>query len=276
MPISPGMQSTASYLVPVLVPFTAVLGLIIGSFLNVVIYRLPAGLSVVSPRSSCPKCETPIRGYDNIPVISWMVLGGKCRDCKNPISVRYPLVEAATGVLFAVITVYALNNDPAMLPLLLGLTAVGIALTMIDLDTFRLPDPLVFTCYAMVGGHLVYRLVSGDPTDWSVVGWSTLFWFLAFGIPWLVTFGRGMGQGDVKLAPVLGATLGLLGWGPSLIGYFAGFGLGAFVGVALIMFAKAGRKTKVPFGPFMLIGAFIGILVGEPVFRGYLSLMGLA
>lgn len=263
-------------LTPLLVAFSAVFGLVIGSFLNVVIYRLPAGLSVVNPPSACPKCSTPIKGRDNVPVLSWLLLRGKCRSCAAPISARYPSVELATSILFAVVTCWSLTTHPALAPVLLYLSAAGVALFMIDLDTMRLPDKIVLPSYPVVGlGLVVAGLLSGE---WPLVqvALSTLLWALVFGIPWFVTAGRGMGFGDVKLAPLLGAVLGAVGWGSSLVGLMSGFAIGALVGVGLILFSEAGRKTRVPFGPFMLAGALIGLLGGEFAFHAYLSLMGLA
>ena len=262
-------------LIPVLVPFAGLLGVVIGSFLNVVIYRVPAGLSVVSPASACPQCRTPIRARDNIPLVSWLLLRGKCRDCTEPISARYPNVEAATGVLFAMVAWWSLHHAPALTPVLLYLCAAGVALFMIDLDCFRLPDAIVLPSYGVVGVLLcVAGLVSGQ---WpvSTVVLSALVWWLTFVLPYYLTAKRGMGLGDVKLAPVLGAALGAVGWGASLVGLFAGFALGAVVGLAMMRFGSAHRKTKMPYGPFLLTGALFGLLLGTPVWHAYLSLVGL-
>lgn len=332
---APGLLADAT---PFLIGLAGLLGLIIGSFLNVVIYRVPAGLSIVSPPSACPGCNTPIKARDNVPVLSWLVLRGRCRTCTAPISVRYPLVETITSALFAAVTWWSLANAPALAPVLLYLSAVGVALFLIDLDCQRLPDSIVLPSYVVVGvGLLIAGALSGEWThtqaglavvafllvfavpyyvmqsehlkfggeDWAplagatvgAVGWgvalwvagtlagewslqqmvlSALVWWLAFAIPYGVTLGRGMGLGDVKLAPLLGAVLGVLGWGASLVGLLSGFVFGTVVGVVLMSAGKAGRKTKVPFGPFMLCGAAFGLVFGRPVFDLYLRLTGLA
>ena len=209
-------------------------------------------------------------------MLSWLLLRGRCRTCAQPISARYPAVEAATGVLFAAATWWALGHDPALLPVVLYLVATGIALFMIDLDVKRLPDPIVLPSYVVV---LVLLVVAGALSgEWPVAraGLSAVVWFGVFAVPWFVTAGRGMGFGDVKLAPVLGVALGWIGWGASLVGLVAGFAFGAVVGVALVLGTGAGGKTKVPFGPFMLTGAAAGLLLGNRVFGWYLETMGLA
>lgn len=264
-------------LTPFLVGWCAILGLLIGSFLNVVAYRVPAGLSTVKPRSKCPGCDSFIRSRDNIPVISWLILRGKCRDCKTSIAVRYPLVEAATGVLFAGLA-WRFGFAP-ILPLVLWAAAAGVALFLIDLDTMRLPDKVAKNVWGVaLVGSVVAALTATDG-QWQHllmrVGFSALLWWAMFAVPYYATAGRGMGFGDVKLAPALGAILGWIGWGASLVGLMSGFLLGSVIGVALIVFGKAGRKTRVPYGPFMLVGALIGLVAGHWIFAGYLTLFGL-
>ncbi|HEX3830022.1 MAG TPA: prepilin peptidase [Sporichthyaceae bacterium] len=249
-----------------------VLGLLIGSFLNVVVHRVPRGISVVGGRSACPRCAATIRPRDNVPVISWLLLGGKCRDCAVPISIRYPLVELATGGLFAVLGM-RFGLDP-VLPALLVLAAAGVALTLIDLDTGRLPFAITVPTLGAVAGLLV---VAGSVRGWSSSGVALLsvgVWCAVYGGLWLGTAGRGMGLGDVVLAPSLGLVLGWLGWGPSLIGLLAGFGVGALVGVALIAAGRAQRRSAVPFGPFMLAGAAFGIFAGSDLWSAYLRVVG--
>lgn len=265
-----------SDLTPYLIGLAGLFGVIIGSFLNVVIYRVPAGLSIVSPPSACPGCDAPIRARDNVPVLSWMLLRGRCRSCAEPISVRYPLVEVITGVLFSATTWWALAHAPALAPVLLYVSAVGVALFLIDLDCQRLPDAIVLPSYPIVAAGLgLAGWLSGE-WPWTTVAFSALVWGATFAIPYYLTQGRGMGFGDVKLAPLLGAVLGALGWGASLVGLLSGFVFGTVVGVALMSLGKAGRKTKVPFGPFMLLGAGFGLVFGRPVFDFYLRLTGLA
>jgi leader peptidase (prepilin peptidase)/N-methyltransferase len=244
-------------------------GLLIGSFLNVVIWRVPRGESVVSPPSACPSCGHEIRPRDNVPVLSWLLLRGRCRDCGHPISARYPLVEATCGVLFAVM---ALRFGPhAELPAYLYLAAVGLALAMIDLDTLRLPDALTLPSWAVAAlllggaalvshdGHAALRALLG------AVALGAFYFALLFAYP------AGMGFGDVKLAPVLGAYLGWLGYGTLAVGAFLGFLYGGVVGIGAMLLGKAGRKSKLPFGPFMLAGTLTAVLFGRQLVDAYVA-----
>jgi leader peptidase (prepilin peptidase) / N-methyltransferase len=256
-----------------LLSLLAVLGLLIGSFLNVVVHRVPAGLSVVSPGSACPACGDPVRPLDNVPVLSWLALRGRCRSCAVPISARYPLVELATAVLFVVtgwsfgLTTYTAGA--------LVVVASGVALVLIDLDHRRLPFSI--TAAAAVGVLLTLGLdvmLRGPDLVVPALA-SAVVWLAVYGGIWLVTAGRGMGLGDVALAPVLGLALGWLGWGPSLVGLGAGFAVGGIVGIALIAAGRVGRRAQVPHGPFLLSGAALGMFAGEPLWHAYLSLAGL-
>jgi leader peptidase (prepilin peptidase)/N-methyltransferase len=250
-----------------------ILGLLIGSFLNVVIHRVPAGLSLVSPGSACPACAHPVRPYDNVPVLSWLVLRGRCRDCAAPIAVRYPLVELATGVLFVVVA-WRFGGTPYAAAGLV-VAAAGVALFMIDLDHRRLPFAITG---AMAVGALIalgIDTVRHGPGPAPVALAAAATWLAVYGGIWLLTAGRGMGLGDVALAPVLGLVLGWLGWGPALVGLGAGFVVGAVVGVALVAAGSAGAKSRVPHGPFLLTGAAIGMFAGGPLAAAYLSLVGL-
>lgn len=248
----------------------ALVGLLIGSFLNVVVHRVPRGESVVSPPSACPRCGTPISPRDNVPVLSWLLLRGRCRSCQEPISRRYPLVEAATGGLFALMAL-RFGLDPA-LPAYLYLAAVGIALAMIDLDVFRLPDALTLPSYpvglALLG---VAALVDGRGHDWLRALISAAIAFAFYFAVWFA-YPAGMGFGDVKLSGVVGLYLGWLSYGVLAAGLFLGFLLGAVGSIGLVALRGAGRKTKVPFGPFMLLGALVALFVGEWLVAGYLSL----
>ena len=251
----------------VLAVVCGVLGLLIGSFLNVVIWRVPRGASVVRPPSHCPGCQTPIAPRDNIPVVSWLLLRGRCRSCGERISARYPLVELATGLLFAAV---ALAIGPhAELPAFLYLAAIAVALTMIDIDTRRLPNAIVLPSYVVVGALLtVAAAVSGDWDNLlrAGLGGAALFAFyfaLAFIYP------AGMGFGDVKLAGVLGLCLAWLGWGALAVGAFAAFLLGGVLGAGLMLLGRAGRKTAIPFGPWMLAGAMIAVFVGQQLADAY-------
>ena len=239
----------------------AAFGLLIGSFLNVVIWRVPRGESVVSPPSACPGCGHQIRSRDNIPVISWLLLRGKCRDCAEPISRRYPLVEAGTAILFAIMA--ARFGASWELPAYLYFAAIAVALAMIDLDLQRLPNAIVLPSYLVAGALFLLPAVLESQWDCYLRAWLgavALFGFY-FVLAWI--YPAGMGFGDVKLAGVLGLYLAWLSWGALIVGAFLGFFLGAFVGGGLMLARKAKMKTAIPFGPFMLLGALIGILWGN-------------
>jgi len=250
-------------------------GLAVGSFLNVVIYRVPAGESVVSPPSRCRSCGVRIRNRHNIPVFGWLLLRGTCYDCKAPISARYPLVEAATGGLFAAVTWRLLAIDlPWALAAYLYLAAAGIALAMIDIDVKRLPDKIVLPSYAVVAVLLTVAAI-GDHDWWplarAAIGAGSLF---AFYFALVLAYPAGMGFGDVKLAGVLGALMGYLSWSALIVATFGAFLLGAVVGVTLILASRGGRKTAIPFGPFMIGAALITVFSGGWLAHGYLRLMG--
>lgn len=245
-------------------------GLLIGSFLNVVIWRVPRGESVIRPRSHCPKCDEPITPRDDIPLVSWLLLRGRCRHCGNPISARYPLVELACGLLFAGFAIRF--GAHVVLLAYLYLAAVGLALAMIDFDHKRLPDVLTLPSYpvalALLGLAAVLDHRGHTPFLRAVLAGAALYAFyevIGFIQP------RGMGGGDIKLSGVLGLYLGWLGWGELVVGAFSAFLVGGIVSIGLVIFAGAGRKTKVPFGPFMLIGTLVGIYAGHDVAHAYTS-----
>lgn len=249
-----------------------VLGLLIGSFLNVVVWRVPRGESVVNPPSACPRCGHPIRRRDNIPVLSWLALRGRCRDCGTPIARRYPLVEAGTGVLFALCAWWV--GPTWLLPAMLYLVAVSIALALIDLDVHRLPDAIVLPSYGVA--LLLLTLAAwnpGGPANWHallrVVVGGALFFAVYFLI--VLVYPAGMGFGDVKLAGVLGMYLGWFGWGALAFGWFAAFLLGGAFAIGLLLARRVTRKSGVPFGPWMIAGAFVGVVAGAPILRWYLS-----
>lgn len=253
-----------------LILVAGLLGLVIGSFLNVVIYRVPKGVSVVSGRSHCPACDAQIAWYDNIPVVSWLILRARCRSCGESIAVRYPLVELLTGVVFALFA-WRIGLDWA-LPAFLYLGAIGVALAFIDLDTKRLPNAIVLPSYVVTAALLLlpaFLEPAWDAYLRAVLGGAALFvfYFLLASI-----YPAGMGFGDVKLAGVLGAYLGWLSWGVLIVGGFLGFLFGAVVGGALMVAGRAGRKSAIPFGPFMVLGAFVAVLVGPNIADWYTSL----
>lgn len=251
-------------------------GLAIGSFLNVVIHRVPAGASVVRPGSACPACAAPVRPLDNIPVLSWMVLKGRCRDCRERIPIRYPLVELGTGIAFAAIGAWQ-GWSWTLLPLLY-LAAISIALALIDLDVRRLPDVIVLPSYAVLPLLLVpdaLATLEWWPLVRALIGGVALFLFydvLALVYPRQ----GGMGGGDIKLAGVLGIALAWVGWGPLVVGTFAGFLLGGVYSLIIVVLGRAGMRSSIPFGPFMLAGAWIGLVLGDTVADWYLRTSGLA
>jgi leader peptidase (prepilin peptidase)/N-methyltransferase len=247
----------------------AFLGLLVGSFLNVVIHRVPLGESVVHPPSRCPGCGAQLRYRDNIPVVSWLLLKGRCRDCHEPISARYPLVEVLTAAVFGLLA--GQIGLEAELPAFLYLGAVGVALAMIDLDVRRLPNALTLPSY-VVGIVLLglAALVDDDSDSFlrALAGMAALY---AFYFVLVLVYPKGMGFGDVKLAGILGLYLGWMGWGELIVGAFFGFLLGGVVGGVLMATKRANRKSAIPFGPFMLAGALLAILVGGPIAQGYLD-----
>ena len=263
-------------------------GLLIGSFLNVVVYRVPNGMSLVRPPSACPNCKHEIKPYDNIPVLSWLFLRGSCRNCKNPISARYPLVEAGTAVFFAVAA--------AVLPISLGwqftqsttlvasilqgiaflyLVAITVALALIDLDTHTLPNSIVLPGYFVAAAlFATASIIEGDYTGLIRAAIAGAGLFVLYLVLALIRPG-GMGFGDVKLAGVIGLYLGWTGWGALAIGGFSAFLLGGIYGIVVLVIRRSGRKTGIPFGPWMLAGAWIGIFFGNQLWNGYLSILGL-
>lgn len=250
---------TAGYLL------VGVPGLVVGSFLNVVIHRVPRAESLVRPGSRCTRCGVPVRARHNVPVLGWLVLRGRCAACRGPIGVRYPLVEIGTAALF--VAVAARFGFTSVLPAYLYLAAIAVALAVIDLDVRRLPDVIVLPSYAVGAG----LLLAG--------GWSPLTRALlamgALGLGYLavaMAYPGAMGFGDVKLAGLLGLYLGWLGWTAVLVGTFAGFLLGGMAGMALVVSRRGGRKTALAFGPYMLAGALLAVFAATPVAEWYRSL----
>lgn len=251
------------------VAVSAVFGLIIGSFLNVVIWRVPRGESIVRPPSHCPGCDGEIAPRDNLPVLSWLLLRGRCRRCGTRVSARYPAVELLTGALFAGLALKL--GAVAALPGFLYLAAVGVALAFIDYDTKRLPNVLTLPSYAV--GLAALGAAAGydgtlTPFLRALEGMGALF---AFYFLLVLVYPAGMGLGDVKLSGVLGLYLGWLGWAAVAVGGFAAFLIGGVVGIGLVA-SGAGRKARIPFGPFMLIGALVGIFAGHPIADAYRNL----
>lgn len=239
-----------------------VLGAVIGSFLNVVIWRLPRGESVVSPPSACPGCGAQIKPYDNVPILSWLLLRGRCRNCGEPISPRYPLVEALTAVLMALVPIFLGPDDDQWIGY--ALVLILVPLTFIDLDHQILPNKITYPAVPIAIG-LTAAFDLGRLPEHLIAG-AGAFAFM-FAAVWV--YPKGMGVGDVKLAGVLGLFLGR----EVVPALFSAFLLGTVVGIG-VMAAKgvrAGRKTKVPFGPFLAVGALIGLYVGHDIVEWYLD-----
>jgi leader peptidase (prepilin peptidase)/N-methyltransferase len=246
------------------------LGLAVGSFLNVVIYRIPRDESLVRPGSHCPDCGVAVRNRHNVPVLGWLMLRGRCADCGVPIGVRYPLVEAGTAALF--VAVAARFGWSWQLPGYLYLAAIAIALAAIDLDVMRLPDKIVLPSYAVAAALFAPAVIAGH--SWGPAVRGLLAAALLYAVYWvLAVLPKGLGGGDVKLAPLLGFYLGWLSWSSVAVGAFAGFLLGGLVGAALLALRRADRKTRIPFGPYMLAGAFLAVFAAAPIAHWYASLL---
>jgi len=274
----------------ILVVLVGAFGLLIGSFLNVVVYRVPAKQSIVSPPSACPNCSTPIRRRDNIPVLSWLILRGKCRDCRAPISRRYPLVELATGLFFATVTAWFIFGwfptatvvstgqyigAVLLLVAYLYLAAVSVALTLIDMDHHLLPNSIVLPSFLV--GAVLLAASAVLTANFGALLTAAIGAVAMFGFYFLLVlvYPRGMGMGDVKLAGVLGLFLGFLGWQTLVVGIFAAFFLGGIFSIALVLMRRASGATAIPFGPWMLLGAWVGIGFGTVMMSAYLRIFGI-
>ncbi|MDQ5951767.1 MAG: Prepilin leader peptidase/N-methyltransferase [Patescibacteria group bacterium] len=265
------------FLVPA---FLFIFGAAIGSFLNVIIYRSSIGESWVNGRSHCEKCKKVIAWYDNIPLLSYFILGGKCRNCKTPLSLSHPVVESLTGILFvwwyfAGFLFFKLSQLPFIFLQPLFWLAVGIILLMIviiDLREMIIPDTGVALLFVLV---IMYRLgltASGvmKTNDLylsllSMIG-AGLFFFLI----WFLTKGKGIGFGDVKLAFPLGL---LLGWPLTIVWIFSSFIIGAVFGIGLLLSHKVKMKQAIPFGPFLVAGTLVSLIWGDQLFHWYVTLI---
>jgi leader peptidase (prepilin peptidase)/N-methyltransferase len=234
-------------------------GAVIGSFLNVVAHRVPLGESLVSPGSHCPHCGAPVKPYDNVPVLSWLVLRARCRSCGAPISPRYPLVELATALVFAaVVAVRGFDDD---LVLELPFVATLIALAAIDFDHRLLPNKIVYpmAAYGVIATLLVDM---GDLVENLIAGAGAFAFLLAA----VIAYPRGMGMGDVKLAGAMGLYLGLSVIPALLVAFLSGSVVGVFI---IAREGAAGRKKAVPFGVFLAFGGIVGVLAGPDLIDVY-------
>jgi leader peptidase (prepilin peptidase)/N-methyltransferase len=258
-----------------LITLLALLGLAVGSFLNVVITRIPEGASVIQQRTKCPTCENEFGFRDSIPVLSWLRLRGRCRNCASPISVRYPMVEVVTAITWAGLAAYAMTYDTlGLLPLMLCVSGILISLFVIDLDHKRLPDPLTFLMYPVaVIGLAIDGLATGNwPIGSALLG--AAIWLLPIGGIWVLSGGRAMGMGDVKLVPALGLILGWVGVGSAVVGLVSGWLIGAGVAIVLILGRRARSGTAIPFGPFLIGGFAIGMMAGAVLSDAYMGAIG--
>jgi leader peptidase (prepilin peptidase)/N-methyltransferase len=240
-----------------------VLGLCVGSFLNVVIARLPEGRSLVRPRSACPRCGALIAWYDNVPLLSFTLLAGRCRRCRAPIPWRYPVVEAATGGVFLALFLQR-GLVPDLVPAL-ALAAALVAITVIDLDHQIIPDAITLPGTA---AGLGWALATGRPGWWDALLGILLGGGLFFVI--IVASRGGMGGGDMKLGAMLGA---FLGWKILLVALLLAILTGGLVAVALLALGRAGRKDAVPFGPFLALGGLVALLWGQGLLGWYLGIL---
>ena len=238
-----------------------VVGAVVGSFLNVVIHRLPRRESLVHPRSRCPGCGAQIAGYDNVPIVSWLALRGRCRHCGEPISPRYPVVELLTALAFAaVVLVRGFDND---LILELPFVAALIALAGIDLDHKLLPNRIVYPLAAY--GVIATLLVESGELVEHVIAGAGAFVFLLVAV---LAYPRGMGMGDVKLAGAMGLYLGASVIPALLVAFLSG----SLVGIVILAReGAAARKKAIPFGVFLALGGIVGLLAGPELIDFYES-----
>jgi leader peptidase (prepilin peptidase) / N-methyltransferase len=242
--------------------FAGIVGAIFGSFLNVVAYRLPRGESLLHPGSRCPQCETPIKPYDNVPVLGWLLLRGRCRACGAKVSWRYPAVEALTGLLCAAVVVrYGADRD-VWLPLVFVLLLVPV--TLIDLDFHIIPNTLMLIG-AVAGLALVLAFDSADLVEHLIAAVAAGGFFLVAAL----AYPAGMGMGDVKLAGVMGLFLGRA-VAPAI---FSALVAGTLVGAVIIarLGAAEGRKRGIPFGPWLALGSLVGVFAGDAMVDWYLD-----
>lgn len=243
-----------------------IFGAVIGSFLNVCIYRIPAGVSIVKPASRCPYCQAAIRWYQNIPILSYLVLRGRCSSCGHSISIRYPLVEALTGLLFVLI--FHVFGFMWATPVYWLLAAALVVVTFIDLDHQIIPDVISLPGIA-VGFLLSFLLpfVSWSDSLFGILLGGGSLYLVAKVYYWLTRV-EGMGGGDVKLLAMIGA---FMGWKAILPTIFIGSLVGSVIGVSVMLYRKAGSRLAIPFGPFLALGAVIYLLYGPALIQWYFS-----
>jgi leader peptidase (prepilin peptidase) / N-methyltransferase len=246
------------------------LGLAFGSFANVVIHRVPRGESLVRPGSRCPACGAPIPWHDNLPVAGWLLLRGRCRACRAPISWTYPAVELAMGVLWALVTLRLVDAGLGWaVPAYLALAFICVVLAVIDARTRLLPNRITYPAFPVMLGLLLLASVGLGDLGRLARGLLAAVAVGGFFLALALISPRGMGLGDVKLAPTLGLALGWLSWGAVAFGIFACFLLGALPGLAPVALLGLTRKSLLPFGPWLVTGALLGVLAGADVAAWY-------
>jgi leader peptidase (prepilin peptidase)/N-methyltransferase len=244
-------------------------GLVFGSFLTVAIHRVPAGESLVRPRSRCPSCGTPLRNVDNVPIVSWVLLRGRCRSCGARIPAVYPLTELATGGLF--VAVALTWEDVWVAAVLAPFLGLLVAISVIDLRTRKIPNRLVLPAVVVAAVWAVVADLAGSDLDAA----RAALGLLAYGVGLLIVAlisPRGMGMGDVKLAGLIGLVLGGLGLRYVGVAAACGIGIGG-VAAMIALLAGAGRKTPIPFGPFLAAGAVVAVFAGEAIAGAYLDIL---
>lgn len=255
----------------VAMPIALVLfGLVVGSFLNVVAYRVPLGKSVARPPSACPTCDTPIAPRDNVPVLSWLLLRARCRHCGEPISARYPLVEAGHAALW--LLTYSVVGLQWILPAYLWFASVTLALILTDLDHHRIPNRILYPGF-VVGTVLlaIGALLDGEPGRLMSAGVGAVGYFAILLLVALITRG-GFGFGDVKLAALLGLFAGYVGLGSALVAFFLGIFIGGVVAVVLLALRRRDRKAEIAFGPPMIVGAWLAVPYGAAIVARWLGI----
>jgi leader peptidase (prepilin peptidase)/N-methyltransferase len=248
-----------------MVPLSALAGLVVGSFLNVVAYRLPRGESLVSPGSHCQSCGEPVRVYDNVPIVGWLLLRARCRSCGERISPRYPIVEALCAVL--AVAVVLVKHSAYDIVLGLSLVAVLVPVALIDLEHRIIPNKLTLPA-AVAAVGIGIALGPSKVPEQLIAGAAAGGFLLVFAL----AYPAGMGIGDVKLAGVLGLYLGRSVAVALLVGIVAA----TVVGIAVVarLGVTRGRKTAIPFGPFLALGGLVGLLVGPAIVHWYLHAVG--
>lgn len=261
-------------IVPVLIVF--IFGAAVGSFLNVVIYRLPEGLSLIYPPSRCPRCETRLKPYDNVPVFGWLWLKGKCRSCRLPIAARYPMVEFLTGCLF--VAVFIMFGMTWQTPGYWVFISWLLALALIDLDTMTLPNSLTASGLVLGCSFQGWMGYLQEPTPNSVVRavvsalMASIFGLWLFDVISALgsrAFGKpAMGGGDAKLAAMMAAWLG---WPALLLSTFLAAAMGAVIGGGALALGALGPKQHIPFGPYLSLGAVLSMFYGAQMVSAYLA-----